>query len=73
MVPEHITILKAFTHFVELFLKRSYLLLDHSPGNYSVKNINGDYHFYLVDLNRMRFETIFRFIIIFISNFSRFY
>jgi hypothetical protein len=33
--------------------------LDHSPGNtLIIKKDNGDYDFYLVDLNRMKFEVL---------------
>lgn len=56
--PEHTTILKAFTHFTYELHEKGVLFLDHSPGNTLIKNINGDYYFYLVDLNRMRFETL---------------
>ena len=56
--PEHITILKRLLTLHMSFMKKGVLFLDHSPGNTLIKNINGDYHFYLVDLNRMRFETL---------------
>jgi hypothetical protein len=32
--------------------------LDHSPGNTLIKIDKGDYKFYLIDLNRMRFEKM---------------
>ena len=32
--------------------------LDHSPGNTLIKLNEGDYQFYLVDLNRMNFKTL---------------
>jgi hypothetical protein len=32
--------------------------LDHSPGNTLIKKVNGSYEFYLVDLNRMNFESM---------------
>jgi hypothetical protein len=32
--------------------------LDHSPGNTLIQINNGDYKFYLVDLNRMEFKAL---------------
>ena len=39
------------------FTRKRNRVLDHSPGNTLIKNLyNGNYAFYLVDLNRMDFH-----------------
>lgn len=55
--PNHESILRAFTRFTFQLHKKGILFLDHSPGNTLIKLNNGDYQFYLVDLNRMEFGT----------------
>lgn len=54
----HEEILRAFTRFT-LFLHESNVeFLDHSPGNTLIKLNDGNYEFYLVDLNRMNFKKL---------------
>lgn len=48
-------ILRQFMHFTHRLHENNILFLDHSPGNtLIVKRDDGDYDFYLVDLNRMK-------------------
>ena len=56
--PNHEKILRAFTRFTLDLHEKGIHFLDHSPGNTLIKLNNGNYKFYLVDLNRMRFETM---------------
>lgn len=56
--PDYETILRAFTRFTYKLHEKNILFLDHSPGNTLIKKINGDYKFYLVDLNRMQFKPM---------------
>lgn len=56
--PNHEEILRAFTRFTFQLHQKGILFLDHSPGNTLIKINNGDYQFYLVDLNRMEFKTL---------------
>ena len=57
-VKDRQSILRAFTRFTwELHEKQVYFL-DHSPGNTLIKQKEGNYHFYLVDLNRMEFKNL---------------
>ncbi|SDZ73754.1 lipopolysaccharide kinase InaA family protein [Bizionia paragorgiae] len=51
-------ILRAFTAFTFMLHEKGVNFLDHSPGNTLIKFNNGEYKFYLVDLNRMKFETM---------------
>jgi len=39
-------------------MKKNIKFLDHSPGNTLIQLNNGDYQFYLVDLNRMNFKPL---------------
>jgi len=55
---QHESILRAFTRFTFNLHEKGINFLDHSPGNTLIQLNNGDYKFYLVDLNRMRFETM---------------
>ncbi|TYB80249.1 Kdo domain containing protein [Bizionia gelidisalsuginis] len=57
-IPNHEAILRAFTHFTFQLHEKGINFLDHSPGNTLIKYNNGDYEFFLVDLNRMNFETM---------------
>jgi hypothetical protein len=53
----HETILRQFTKFSFDLHEKGIEFLDHSPGNTLIKNLgNGNYDFYLVDLNRMNFH-----------------
>lgn len=55
--PDRDAILKAFTHFTFKLHENGVEFLDHSPGNtLIIKKDNGEYDFYLVDLNRMKFH-----------------
>ena len=55
--PEHDTILRQFTRFCFLLHEKGVEFTDHSPGNTLIKKqANGNYAFYLVDLNRMNFH-----------------
>lgn len=51
-------IIRQFTRFSAFMHEKGVEFLDHSPGNTLIKNEgNGNYSFYLVDLNRMKFHT----------------
>jgi hypothetical protein len=55
--PDHSNILKQFTRFSFKLHEKGIEFLDHSPGNTLIKKtVNGDYDFFLVDLNRMNFH-----------------
>ncbi len=55
--PDHLNILRQFTHFCYLLHEKGIEFLDHSPGNTLIKKTTeGKYDFYLVDLNRMNFH-----------------
>ncbi|WP_282124692.1 lipopolysaccharide kinase InaA family protein [Algibacter mikhailovii] len=56
--PNHEAILRAFTRFTYQLHEKGILFLDHSVGNTLIKLNNGDYQFFLVDLNRMEFRTL---------------
>ncbi len=57
--PNREEILKQFTAFCFQLHENNINFLDHSPGNTLVKDRgDGGYDFYLIDLNRMRFETL---------------
>tara|TARA_R100001369_G_scaffold88892_1_gene125971 strand:- start:1328 stop:2182 length:855 start_codon:yes stop_codon:yes gene_type:complete len=52
-------ILKQFTEFTFKLHENNINFLDHSPGNTLITKVaDGDYNFYLIDLNRMQFETM---------------
>lgn len=53
---EHI--LRHFTRFTHKLHENNVLFKDHSPGNTLIKKRDKDYHFYLVDLNRMEFKPL---------------
>lgn len=56
--PDHSNILRQFTRFSFELHEKGIEFLDHSPGNTLIKNLyNGNYSFYLVDLNRMDFHS----------------
>ena len=55
--PDHEKILRQFTKFCFDLHENGIEFLDHSPGNTLIKrNNDGNYSFYLVDLNRMSFH-----------------
>lgn len=55
--PDHENILRQFTRFSFDLHKKGIEFLDHSPGNTLIKKVGeGQYNFYLVDLNRMNFH-----------------
>jgi len=54
----HEVILRAFTHFTFDLHEKGVYFLDHSPGNTLIKKNNNDYDFFLVDLNRMKFQNM---------------
>ena len=56
--PDHENILRAFTRFTFELHEKEIQFLDHSPGNTLIKKIEGEYNFYLVDLNRMVFKEL---------------
>tara|TARA_R110000850_G_scaffold277086_1_gene422480 strand:- start:229576 stop:230337 length:762 start_codon:yes stop_codon:yes gene_type:complete len=56
--PEREIIIKHFTKFTFLLHENNILFKDHSPGNTLIKKVNGQYRFYLVDLNRMEFKKL---------------
>lgn len=56
--PQHEKILRAFTRFTFELHEKGIEFLDHSPGNTLIKLNNGNYQFYLVDLNRMNFAKM---------------
>jgi len=56
--PDHETILRQFTQFSFDLHEKGIEFLDHSPGNTLIKkNAEGNYDFFLVDLNRMNFHN----------------
>lgn len=55
--PDHENILRQFTRFSYNLHEKGIEFLDHSPGNTLIKkNAEGNYDFFLVDLNRMVFH-----------------
>lgn len=56
--PNHEAILRAFTRFTFELHEKGIHFLDHSPGNTLIKIDNGQFKFYLVDLNRMEFKAL---------------
>ncbi len=56
--PNHEEILRAFTRFTFQLHEQRIEFLDHSPGNTLIQLNNGDYKFFLVDLNRMNFKKL---------------
>ncbi|UPZ13888.1 Kdo domain containing protein [Flavobacterium humidisoli] len=56
--PDRDNILRQFTKFSFDLHEKGIEFLDHSPGNTLIKkNANGNYDFFLVDLNRMEFHN----------------
>lgn len=56
--PNHETILRAFTRFTYSLHQKNVHFLDHSPGNTLIKQVENEYKFFLVDLNRMEFKPM---------------
>jgi hypothetical protein len=57
--PNREEILKQFTAFCFQLHENNINFLDHSPGNTLIQDRgDGTYDFYLIDLNRMRFEKL---------------
>ena len=57
--PDRVNILQQFTEFTFKLHENNVNFYDHSPGNtLIVKKDNSQYDFYLIDLNRMSFETM---------------
>ncbi|WP_428228877.1 lipopolysaccharide kinase InaA family protein [Flavobacterium sp.] len=55
--PDHENILRQFTRFSFELHEKGIEFLDHSPGNTLIKKkADGNYEFFLVDLNRMEFH-----------------
>ncbi len=49
----------AFTRFTYDFQQKGIYFMDHSPGNTLIRRTEeGEFRFYLVDLNRMKFRTL---------------
>lgn len=56
--PDKENILRQFIKFTFSLHEKGIEFLDHSPGNTLIKkNQSGEYDFYLVDLNRMKFHN----------------
>ena len=59
LFPERNVILEQFTDFTFKMHEANVNFMDHSPGNtLVVKKDYGKYDFYLIDLNRMKFENL---------------
>ena len=59
LFPERNSILEQFTEFTYSMHEAKVNFLDHSPGNtLIIKNEYNNYDFYLIDLNRMKFEDL---------------
>ena len=56
--PNHEIILRAFTRFTFDLHENGVNFLDHSPGNTLIVSKIDSYDFYLVDLNRMKFQNM---------------
>ena len=57
--PDRVNILQQFTEFTFKLHENNVNFFDHSPGNtLIVKKPNNEYDFYLIDLNRMSFESM---------------
>ena len=57
-LPDHEKILRQFVHFTHSLHENDILFKDHSPGNTLIEKQGDNYHFYLVDINRMEFKTL---------------
>lgn len=57
-ISDHEKILRAFTRFTFQLHQNGINFLDHSPGNTLICRKGEGYQFYLVDLNRMKFQKM---------------
>jgi serine/threonine protein kinase len=51
-------LVEAFAHFTAFIHEREVLHIDYSPGNILYEKTENQYHFCLVDLNRMKFGKV---------------
>lgn len=58
LYPDAEAILMAFTRFTYSLHENRIEFLDHSPGNTLIRKNQGNYEFFLVDLNRMNFRDM---------------
>ena len=56
--PNRVEVLNAFVRFTFKLHQKGIHFLDHSPGNTLIKKTEKGYDFFLVDLNRMKFEPM---------------
>jgi len=56
--PDRVLLLRKMADFTFKLHENNINFLDHSPGNTLIVKTKDDYEFYLIDLNRMRFETM---------------
>lgn len=56
--PDRVNILQQFTEFTFKLHENKVNFYDHSPGNTLIVKKDNQYDFYLIDLNRMSFETM---------------
>ena len=56
--PDKEKIITSFTSFTYKLHENNINFLDHSPGNTLIVKKNNSYNFYLIDLNRMKFERM---------------
>jgi hypothetical protein len=56
--PNHEAILRSFVRFTFSLHEKGICFLDHSPGNTLIVSCKEGYKFYLVDLNRMKFQSM---------------
>ena len=56
--PQRNEILEAFVRFTFALHEKEVQFLDHSPGNTLIRLNSGNYEFFLVDLNRMKFKPL---------------
>lgn len=57
-IPNWEEMIRAFTRFTFDLHEKEIEFLDHSPGNTLIRIENGNYQFFLVDLNRMNFGKL---------------
>lgn len=51
-------LIKSFTDYTAYLHKKGVFHKDYSPGNILYKKVEQNYHFFLVDLNRIKFKTL---------------
>lgn len=57
-VVDRVNIIRQFVSFTNSLHRKRILHLDYSPGNILIKKNKGNYEFYLVDINRMKFTNV---------------